>query len=387
MPPCLSPELELLVTAAQLRAEGSSRARTDELLNRSIHWERILETAASHGVSPLLFRHLNKGSSERVPPAILGELERQFRGNALRNLALTGELLKLLDVLQKHGISAIAYKGPWLASFAYGNLALRQFCDLDIIVPQTDALRTRQILMEQGYQPDFPLTESQQQSHLRAKRPFDLNKNANLVRVEIHWNIAPACFSVPLDYEHLRSRLQTVSLAGRQVLGLGSEDLLIALCVHGAKHVWNRLSWICDVARLIELQPPIALGPLLQRAEAQGTRRAVLLGLYLAGDLLGAPVPEDIWARVLADSKARKLAAQVYEGLQQPDRRSVGFWKIGLFHLGTLERIRHKLAYCVQMGLMPSDRDWDLWRLPKELNFLYFLLRPLRMAGWLPRSR
>src|SRR3712207_8653927 len=30
---------------------------------------------------------------------------------------------------------------------------------------------------------------------------------------------------------------------------------LLILCVHGTKHIWGRLSWICDVAELLRTQP------------------------------------------------------------------------------------------------------------------------------------
>jgi len=52
----------------------------------------------------------------------------------LHNFFLTKELLELLTLFEAHCIPASPYKGPALAIMAYGNLALRQFSDLNILV-------------------------------------------------------------------------------------------------------------------------------------------------------------------------------------------------------------------------------------------------------------
>jgi len=35
------------------------------------------------------------------------------------------------------------------------------------------------------------------------------------------------------------------------------EDELVLICIHGAKHFWERLMWIADVAALISRQTAI----------------------------------------------------------------------------------------------------------------------------------
>jgi hypothetical protein len=46
---------------------------------------------------------------------LLGELRARFEHNARKNLVFTGELIRILDCLQSHGIPAIPFKGPVLA--------------------------------------------------------------------------------------------------------------------------------------------------------------------------------------------------------------------------------------------------------------------------------
>ena len=51
--------------------------------------------------------------------------------------------------------------------------------------------------------------------------------------------------------------LRTVTLAGRRVHTLAPEPLLLFLCSHGAKHMFERLGWICDVARFLIVTPDL----------------------------------------------------------------------------------------------------------------------------------
>ncbi|MHC5830140.1 MAG: nucleotidyltransferase family protein, partial [Nostoc sp.] len=84
------------------------------------------------------------------------QLQTLNRMNGLNNIAQTKELLKILALLEYRGIEAIAFKGPILASSVYGNVALRQFNDLDILVRLQDFWQTKAVLVGQGYQSHVP---------------------------------------------------------------------------------------------------------------------------------------------------------------------------------------------------------------------------------------
>ena len=71
---------------------------------------------------PLLYPQLNTLRPGVVPEAVLRQLRDDFHQNAIRNLFLTGELVRLLDVLNSNGIIAVPYKGPTLAVLARETL-------------------------------------------------------------------------------------------------------------------------------------------------------------------------------------------------------------------------------------------------------------------------
>jgi len=59
-------------------------------------------------------------------------------------------------------------------------------------------------------------------------------------------------FNFPINSDQLFSRVQPVTVAGRETLTVAPEDSLLILCAHSSKHLWSRLGWICDVANLID---------------------------------------------------------------------------------------------------------------------------------------
>jgi hypothetical protein len=138
-----------------------------------------------------------------------------------------------------------------------------------------------------------------------------LEREDSQVSVDLHWNITswPIFFSPYPAF--LWERLETVSLADMPVRTLAPEDVLPLLCVHGAKHHWERLGWICDVAELLRRYPGIDWERVMERASRLGGARMLYLGLFLARSLLGAAVPEALLRQMQVDQVVPSLAARV----------------------------------------------------------------------------
>ena len=374
-------EAELLLRCARVRPADKTCDSTERLLQTCTDWEHLLQTANAHGVIPLLYKFISETWRDAAPEEAFGQLRARFIKNTQSNLALAGELLKILDLLNTHGVPAIAYKGPALAAAVYGDIALRQFVDLDILVRKQDVFAVKEILVKQGYDPEFILTESQQAAFLDNHYDYAFLRASSNTLVEIHWEIAEGFLSFPLDVEQLWDRLQSVNIAGRQVLTLSPEDSLLILCIHGSKHLWTRLGWICDVARSIEHEKDLNWQQAGERAAALGIHRMFLLGLYLASDLLGAPLPGDVLQRAQADRAVLSLAEKVRRRLFEGRNGAPGMFESSMFHLKMRERLRDKSRYCFRLATTTNARDWMFLPMPRHLFFLYYPLRPIRLAG------
>ena len=181
------PEHELLLCCARARLNAETIARIRALLQIDVDWAYLLQTAQSHGMMPLLYWHLNSTCPESIPKDALDQLRDHFHATAQRNLFLTGELLMLLKLFEAHGIQAVPYKGPALGAAAYGNLSLRQFRDLDILVRKRDVLSAKDLLIAHGYRPSVHVTQAQEAAYLRSQYEYEFLREDGKV-VAVSWS-------------------------------------------------------------------------------------------------------------------------------------------------------------------------------------------------------
>jgi hypothetical protein len=378
------PEAELLLSCARVRMDAERGERIQKLLQRDLDWEYILRRALYSGMMPLLYRHLRAASPGAVPGAILDQLRDHFYQVTGQNLLLTRELLGLLKLFETHGIPAIPFKGPALAAAIYGDLGFREFADLDFLVKRRDIPRAKELLISWGYRPDSNPTPAQELDLLRYHHSQVFLREQ--VVVEIHWRIVQRSYSFPLEPDHLWERCISIPLDGRDVLAFSPEDLLLILCAHGAKHGWDRLVWISDIAELIVAHRGMNWGLVLERAGELRCTRILFLGLFLAHDLLAASLPKDVVQGIGSDPAIRTLGRQVREHLfedrNDPPVRAETF----LFFLRARECLRDKVRHCLGLAMTPSVEDWASVLLPASLSFLYYLIRPIRVAKKLGRG-
>jgi hypothetical protein len=70
-----------------------------------------------------------------------------------RSLYLANQLTHVRGLLEQSGVTVIAFKGPTLAALAYREPGLREFSDLDLLVPFFEFPAARQTLIPHGYRP------------------------------------------------------------------------------------------------------------------------------------------------------------------------------------------------------------------------------------------
>ncbi len=297
---------------------------------------------------------------------------------------MTAELCRILQSFEAAGIEVVPYKGPALAVYAYGNPALRRFVDLDILVRKADTLRAIELLTAEGFVCGAPWTNAQAALLLRTQHNLSLSRDEGRLIVELHWELASSLFASSLQAEDVWGRLQTMRLNNAAVKCLSSEDLLLSLCVHGSKHHWERLAWICDIAELVKRHTDMNWNLVLERASAEGNERMLFLGLYLAGSLLDASLPEQVKTKLETEKIVAHLADDVSQRLFAVDGQTpLTIRQSFRFNWHLRSGWRSRLRYCRHV-LQPSDADVKTFSLPTPLSFAYYLIRPF---GLLRRDR
>jgi hypothetical protein len=381
-----SPEVEVLLRLARVRPCADDAARVGALTAGPFDWDALFALARHHRVSCLVHHGLQTTGPHPVPAAVRDHFRDCRREAAHRQLVLAGRLLRLLRGFRDEGLAAVAYKGPALAMQAYGDLGLREFDDLDVVVSARDFPRARAVLEAQGYRSLLSWSHSREADQVRAKGQLPFQAADGGV-VELHCLLAPSNFRLFVDFEALHSRATAVALGGDNVPTFAPEDLMVLLAVHGAKHLWAQLRWICDLAELIRACPALNWPVMRTRACALRSERMWLLGLALAQLLLGVSLPQVVCQTIAAERRLPALITAVHGRLFGAGQRPVTSWDLARFHLGARDRWWDGARYALALLVTPSAADWDFLPLPRSLGVLHYLLRPLRLGLGLVRAR
>jgi hypothetical protein len=371
-------EHELLLCCIRPEISNSISDRIRELARQEIDWDYLFLVSRRHSITPLLYSRLQQFASNVVPGPHLQKLRQYFQENSARNVLFTAELCRLIKALDAVHIEAIPYKGPALAVFAYHDVALRRFVDLDIMVRREDASSAIEVLLKEGYEFSKPLTESQLDVLLRTQHNVQFRRHNRQLIVELHWEVASHLFASSVQADDLWRQLQSIELSNTKVKTLAAEDLIFSLCVHGSRHLWERLLWICDVAWIMCGQN-LDWNALVKRARSTESERMFLLGISLSSRLLGVETPREASDLISSDSQLERLGSEVIEGLfSGTTHRPASSSQIFRYNLMVRKTWPARFRYFRHM-LNPTDRDLDAISLPASLNFGYYLMRPLRI--------
>jgi hypothetical protein len=356
----LAPETRLLVCCARMRVNPETASDIRALVLGNLDWDALLGGAARHAVAPLLDRQLLTVAADLIPANQISRMNEANRVNTLRCLQLTAALVEILRLFQAEGIAALPYKGPILAAQAYGDLSMRQFDDIDIVVPQREMAKAQEIVLGLGYTAKFPGVFSPGNSYPIPGEYKYYSETRDAI-VELHTEFTLRHFPVTCNFDDFYARSVELNLGGHHVRTFSPEDALLAICVHGSKDFWERLSWIADVAESLRVE------------------RMLRVGRALAARVLGTQLPDEMNGSVrkdrVAEAIAEKLAGKLLGGTEPP--------------MGALERfhLRRRMVsgffpgwrYALRLAFAPAEEDWTTVQLPRPLAPLYVLLRPFRL--------
>lgn len=369
------PEIDLLLLCARTKLSEDTRRRFDARLAGPIDWDMLLGLAARHGLTYLVYRALKTTDSAAVPGRVMTEMQRRFLAGAARSHRAVHQLLRVIELLESNRVPVVAFKGPALASLVYGDEALRQFSDLDILVRPENVFTARDLLAELGYFYYLPAAEHAQEALIRYQMHFVMKSERGELPLEIHWKTEPgrpmAGFS-----EEIWNRIGRMNLADREIRRFSIEDLLMYLCIHGSTHSWARLAWVCDVAETVRRFETIDWDAVLRRTQKLKRLRMLFLGLTLAADLLDAPVPRSIEQRMRAYPGVRDLAALVKEAVGDVASHGQTLESSFSFRFKARESVRDRLSFALERFFAPDPNDFAWAKVPSSL---YPLLRPVRL--------
>jgi len=362
-------EIHLLRLCARTRTSCAAEQRICNILQSpDFDWTAFIQAAIAEQVVALIHQSFERVCADLVPNEILDAMAVFVAMQKKQNQVLMDELLAVLQAAEEQGIPTIPFKGPVLAQTVYGDLALRQFVDLDVVVVKEKIVAFGKLLVERGYSditdPVIASTLGKDGLFINERNNIGLESHRAVgakhllffrhydgIRFEPHWAIASKEETDCIDHDGLWRRSSFAKIDEVKIRVFAPEDTLIILCVHGASHRWSPLKWICDIAELVAGDMPIAWDIALKRARAQGVERMVLLGVLLAKLLFEARLPPVVVSAIERDKCVSDLALDLIiyalNRARHPDNRLHDpdiLWRVK-YLLRLRERHRDKLTF------------------------------------------
>ena len=223
---------------------------------------KVLDIAQQENVLPWAASCLRRHSDHPAPEVEdrLSAIEREARISAF---IWSATLRNTLAEFHRQGVPVISLKGPWLAQRLYGDAALRLYSDLDLLVRREDFARSESLLSGLGF-----VAALRRDDYARTFVRGDIT-------LELHDDVEnPMAFNFKID--RAWSRAQSADFEGVPAFLLAPSDELSFLCLHGARHRFERLSHILDLAlAFLNLTSP-------QPERNCGSDRMLALGCMMA---------------------------------------------------------------------------------------------------------
>jgi len=371
----MRPELELIACFLRPPTSAGSEDHIHSLLQGHLNWDDVMAIATRHKVQPIVWERLSGLDHVAIPAAAKEAFHQAARAAAASSLAQLQELLRLCERFDAERIPAIPYKGPVLSWLAYGSFTRRVYQDLDFVLPQRHIPAATSLMQAAGYEPQFDPREAHAGGRKHAPGQYSFFCGARNVLTELHTERTMRYFPIPPDLEDMHRRLIPVEVAGRTVRTFSIEDTLVLLAVHGGKHFWERLSWILDLAELIRTRS--VDWPLAMRMAARAQcRRALLLGLCLAQEVLGATLPDSVREDIARDSNVRGLADIVHGELAGKTDPNAGILPRARFRLLSRDSFAQGIRHMLRLAVSPTETDRGSTHLPGPF---YVFARPWRL--------
>lgn len=384
-------EQRLILECSRSEMSGAQIERVKAVLEAAPDWDYLIKTCHQNGVLPLVSANLLQKFGDLLPPDIREHLAVQFQEHTQHNLFMTAKLLEIARVFSEAEIPLLPFKGPVLAMRAYGNLSLRQFVDLDILVQPKNFDEAIEQMVGRGYRAVSKIPWMKRKALFFAgRKDIGLISDDQKARIELHWKLSGSHFALPLELNQLWERLEEINLGGVKLKTLAFADLFVYLCLHGSRHGWERLGWICDLHELIRAEQKmgreIDWREISVHARRHGCEKVVDLGLLLVREFFGLETDFPADEKIGRGATFDKILGQIQNKIFAKDqtKTEIGDWY--LYHLALKEKKNDRLKlhvhyffWYLRIVLTPNSLDKAVFKLPGIFYPLYYVLRPSRL--------
>ncbi len=375
-----SDEFRLLLLCVGRTADPTIRAEINRLTASPLDWKCVLRESKRHYVAFLLLSTLGELNA-LVPGDLLDDLKRISMKTAANNLRFRHELIKVVGALERVGVELMLLKGAALVQVLNVGLSSRPMGDIDVLVREKDFQAFRATLYELGYRLPYELPCLTDRELPRYAHFFDQIKfrGSNGIKIDTHFRLLN--MGMPsVDEESVWERAVKAPMGDVSVFVPSPEDMLLHLCFHSNHHLFCRIYFFSDVARILERYAGELDWQYLSRVvERRRMKASVYHALLLTKELLGTPIPPDVLDRFRPTYIRRKLFECTWQRGLIGHARDSGFGSFEgpIYYVLEMDGFSDKLNFIFRSLFPPQEWLSSRFSLPRSKRLYARYLREL----------
>jgi hypothetical protein len=368
-----SPAAAILVESGRRSLDTQPAPRME--LSRAA-WNALPDAAERHGMTAWVHVAIAKGGD--APAEARAAIEARARAQRIRALHAVSQLTLLVRSLRTAGIETVALKGPLLSAWLYGDLGMRRFADLDLLVERAERERAREALAAAGYALRNGMSVATARVVYAGTGAWPLSHPAGFA-VDLHWRAQAFGFASPLTPREVLRQSIAASAAGGDIRIPCPTHAAALNLLHAAKHLWTSLELVLSIAHLMR-RSDVDWLQVHRLTSNAGAWNACAAGMALAADLFSVEIPAAARSRI-REGSVEPLVQAAVSFLAMPDVADASLGAELRAHCASLDTLRRRARYVAWRLLAPTPLEPAWWPLPDRLAPLYAPVRLIRLAA------
>lgn len=290
-------EDRLILSCIKINPDQSELELMNQLIPQVLDWDYFISTIIDRGAGPLFYKKIPLlANSYQIPPIIKTKLQQSYYLTLSRSVMLYEHFREVMKAFNEAEIDIIALKGIYLSEKLYGDIGLRQFSDIDLLVKEEDGEKCIAILEQSGYHPSgYKVAEFVRKNTETLHFPPMIKDG---ISIEIHTKLHKKRETYEMDIKSVWDNASSITLNGAKVLVPDLYDQLIHLCLHLDKHFrGGHVQFTCfnDISNFVEINRSIIdWNLLIEKCKSCKCESIVFGYLLLVQQYMNVLLPENI---------------------------------------------------------------------------------------------
>jgi hypothetical protein len=237
----------------------------------AINWDVVYQTAALHGVAPLVYLNLCKVSSIDIPPHILDLFKHALIHNMLLKERQAQRIVKALTFFAEKSIDVMLIKGAALDILVYEQPYYVAAQDADLV------LKIKREQLSEGQFATF-------KKSIARGIEYDYFEHHDVIMNGI----------LTVDFHKIWGDAIKTQYRGYNMFLMNPEDMLLALCINSCRKRYFKLKSLCDIAETLYAYPELDWTKLVQKARSYDCHNIVYTALLVTRETVGCALPEGL---------------------------------------------------------------------------------------------